>query len=254
MRRVRVIPTLLIRDGKLVKSLKFKKHDYLGDPINTVRIFNDKEADELVLLNISNNRHKQSINYHLIKDIVSEAFMPIAYGGGVRTLEQIGEILNLGVEKIILNTSLINEKLIQDAVAAFGSQSIVASLDINKNLFGASGFYINNGKKKISSDPIQFAKQCEQLGIGEIILHSIQREGTYLGYDCQLIKKVSEAVSIPLVALGGAGSIEDFKAAIDSGASAVAAGSLFVYSGKRKGVLINYPNDELKIKLYEKLK
>lgn len=254
MRRIRVIPTLLIQEGRLVKSLKFKKHDYLGDPINAVKIFNEKEVDELVLLDISLNRHKKEINYAFVENIVSEAFMPIAFGGGIRNIQQIRKILSLGVEKVVLNKSLVDEQLIKDASFEFGSQSIVASMDINKPLFGGLAVYLDNGKKKINSSPVDFAKQCEALGIGEIILNAIHKDGTYSGFDYRLIKEVSEAISIPLVALGGASTITDFYTAIEAGASAVAAGSLFAYSGKREGVLINYPRqDVLRSELYEKL-
>ncbi|WP_420316459.1 AglZ/HisF2 family acetamidino modification protein [Ekhidna sp.] len=254
MRRVRVIPTLLIQNGRLVKSFKFKKHDYLGDPINAVRIFNDKQVDELALLNISTDRHKKEINYDFIEQIVSEAFMPIAFGGGIKNIDQIRKILNLGVEKVVINKSLSNKDLIRNAASEFGSQSILASIDINKNFLGKEGVYLDNGRKKWSSNTLGFAIECEKLGIGEIILHSIYKDGTYNGYDLELLKKVSDEVSIPVVALGGASSIEDFYKAVESGASAVAAGSLFAYSGKREGVLINYPKQiELKEKLFNRL-
>ena len=254
MRRVRVIPTLLIQDGRLVKSLRFKKHDYLGDPINAVKIFNGKEVDELALLDISANRHKKEIDYDFIETIVSEAFMPMAFGGGIRNMAQIRKILSLGVEKIVLNKSLVDEDLIKAASFEFGSQSVVASLDVDKRMLGGTGVYLDNGRKKIKATPVQFARRCEALGIGEIILNTIYKDGTYTGFDYGLIKEISEAINIPLVALGGASTIDDFYTAIESGASAVAAGSVFVYSGKREGVLIKYPGQaELKEKLYDKL-
>lgn len=252
MRRVRVIPILLIKDGGLVKSVKFKDYKYVGDPINAVKIFNDKEVDEIVILDISASAARTSPNLKAIKEIAGEAFMPLAYGGGITTLEQIKQLIAAGVEKIVLNNSAYNNsKLISEAASWIGSQSVVVSIDVRKNIFGKYKVYILNGSKSTGIDPIEYAVNMESAGAGEIFLNSIDRDGTFDGYDLDLVEKVSKAVSIPVVAIGGAGKTEDFSDAIAKGASAVGAGSLFVFQRPHKAVLISYPSQqELKTKLY----
>ena len=248
MFRPRVIPVLLLKNKGLVKSINFKNYRYIGDPINAVKIFNDLRADELVFLDILASKENRIIPLEFVKEVGDEANMPFAVGGGISSLRQIEELIKAGAEKVIINTHAIeNPDFIHQASETFGSSTIVVSIDVKKNMWGKEKVYILGGKKASKYDPITFATIAEEQGAGEIILTSIEKEGTMTGYDFQLIKKVASSVSIPLVAHGGAGSIEDFKKAVkESYASAVAAGSMFVYHGPRKAVLINYPTlDEL---------
>jgi len=254
-KRVRVIPVLLIYKNGLTKTIKFKQHKYVGDPINAVKIFNEKEVDEIVVLDISATNENRGPDIKLISDIASEAFMPLAYGGGIRTLEEIKALINCGVEKIVLNTSaVVNPVLLKDASEWIGSQSLVVSIDVKKNIFGKYKVYSHNGRRNTGIDPVVFAIKMAKSGVGEIYLNSIDLDGTFGGYDLELIKAVSSAVSIPVVALGGARGIDDFSNAIQSGASAVAAGSLFIFQMPHRAVLISYPSeDELKQKLFHNL-
>jgi len=227
-------------DG-LVKTERFKNPRYIGDPINAIRIFNEKEVDELVVLDIGATK-SGSINFDLLGRITKEAFMPLAYGGGITTAEEIQKILGLGFEKVIINNSALNDqRLIANAAAVCGSQSIVGCIDVNKTLLGKRVVYRHVEKKNTNIDPVLWAKELETLGAGEILLYSVDRDGTYSGYDLDLIKAVASKITIPLVALGGARGFEDFKAGISSGASAVSAGSAFVFHGPRRAVLITYP-------------
>ncbi len=239
----RIIPVLLIKDGGLVKSVQFKKYKYVGDPINAVKIFNEKEVDEIVILDISASKEKREPNMEMISDIASEAFMPLAYGGGITTIEQVKNILYQGVEKVVFNTSaLFNEKLITECATTFGSSSTVVSIDVKKNIFGKYKVYANSGNKNTGLDVIGFAQKMQNIGAGELFLNSIDRDGAYKGYDLELIKMVSEKVDIPVIACGGASNEDDLVKAIkQGGASASAAGSLFVFQGTHKAVLINYP-------------
>jgi imidazole glycerol-phosphate synthase subunit HisF len=242
MLNIRVIPCLLLRNAGLVKTVKFKKPRYIGDPINAVRIFNEKEVDELVFLDIEATSLNSGPNFELIKDIASEAFMPFAYGGGISSTDQIKQLFALGVEKIILNTAAVNTpKLIPAAVALAGSSSVVISIDIKRNFMGKYRVCLANGRKDMKLDPISHAKEMEHLGAGEILVNAIDRDGCMSGYDLDLIQKISEAVSIPVVASGGAGELRHFKECVGAGASAVAAGSMFVFHGRHKAVLITYP-------------
>ncbi len=240
--RPRVIPVLLLRDGGLVKTRNFSSSKYVGDPINAVRIFNEKEVDELVILDIS---RPVDPNYSLIADICSEAFMPVAYGGGIRCLEQIERLLAIGTEKVVINTSAAsNPGLVSKAASRVGSSSVVVSIDVRKGLFGKRSVYVESGKKALGKLPEDYAREVEDLGAGEIILGSIERDGEMSGYDLELIQVVSSSVSLPVVALGGAGSLADMQLAIQRGASAAAAGSMFVFKGKHRAVLISYPAPE----------
>lgn len=242
MFRPRIIPCLLLRNGGLVKTTRFASPRYLGDPINAVRIFNEKEVDELVLLDITATAEGRGPSYQTLTDIASECFMPVAYGGGLRTLDQIERVLKLGVEKVCINSAAVeNPDFVAQSAAVFGSQSIVVSIDVKRTLLGTYKAYTRSGSRCTRLDPIEAARRAYQLGAGEIFLNSIDRDGTMKGYDLKLVKDISGAVSIPVVACGGAGRIEDFQVAIDAGATAVAAGSLFVYHGKRRAVLINFP-------------
>jgi len=243
MLSIRVIPTLLLKDEGLVKGSMFKDHKYVGDPINAVKIFNEKEVDEIIFLDISATNKKSELNYELIKDIASEAFMPFSYGGGITSIYQIERLFNIGVEKVILNTSaFFNPSLITEASKVAGSQSIVVSIDVRKSIWGKQEVYVNNGSLCTNRNPIDYAKQMQDLGAGEIMICSINQEGTRKGYDLELVRNVSDAVSIPVIASGGAGSLNDlFEAIKKANASAVAVGDMFVFQGKHKAVLITYP-------------
>lgn len=243
MLKHRVIPILLLQNEGLIKTTKFKDPKYVGDPINAIRIFNDKEVDELVFLDILASKEKRMIDFDLIEKLASECFMPLCYGGGVRDIDSIRRILRLGVEKVSLNSSAFdNPDFVREAVSLFGSSTIVISIDVKKNLWGTYEVWTNGGTKNTKFSPVEAAKKMEALGAGEILLNSIDRDGTLLGYDDKLINQVSNSISVPLIAAGGAGKTADFSKAINSGASAVAAGSMFVFHGKHKAVLITYPN------------
>lgn len=255
MRRVRVIPVLLLKGGGLVKTVKFKEPRYVGDPVNAVKIFNEKEIDEIVILDIDASREKRSPNMQRIREIAGEAFIPLAYGGGISTIEQVKELFYIGVEKVIFNYQAIHQpQLLTEAAKLVGSQSVVASIDVKKNLFGKYKVYGLNGTLQTGKDPISFAKELQAAGAGEIFLNVIDKDGTYKGYDTELIAQVTAVLDIPLIACGGAGSMEDFYQAISSGASAVAAGSYFVFQRPHQAVLISYPSQqELHSKLYNRL-
>jgi cyclase len=242
MRRVRIIPVLLVDHGKLVKTTKFKNPNYIGDPVNAVKIFNNKEVDEIVLLDISATNEKRDPDYIKIEEICSEAFMPFAYGGGIDSIDQVDHLFKLGIEKVVLNSILAtNLELVKQISNKYGAQSIIASIDVKKNVFGKYTAYSNSGKIKISKPLKEYLKSILEAGVGEIMINSINRDGTFLGYDFELIELLSGLAEIPLIACGGAKSMEDFLNVIENGASAAAAGSLFVYRGEQRGILINYP-------------
>jgi len=239
----RVIPCLLFKDSALVKTIKFKNGNYIGDPINTIRIFNNLEVDELIFLDITATKKNKKPPFDVISQVTSECFMPLTYGGGVRSIEDMKKIFSLGVEKIVIGSYAVeNPSFIKEISKLFGSQSIIVSIDVKKDYSGKSKIYINNGTKPTERTPVEFAIQVEQMGAGEIFLNSIDKDGMMEGYDTGLIKTVSGAISIPLIACGGAGRIEDLGMAVKAGASAVAAGSLFVYQGRNRSVLINFPS------------
>jgi cyclase len=246
MFRPRVIVTLLLKNKGLVKGIKFKNHKYVGDPLNAVKIFNDKKADELVFLDIQATNENRNIDISLVKAIGDQCNMPFSVGGGIRSIAQIKDCIKAGAEKVVINTyAFENPYFIKEASDYFGSSTIVVSIDVKKNLFGKYQVYTNSGAKNTSVNPIEYATLVEQNGAGEIIVNSIDNDGAMQGYDLELTKLISENVSIPVIALGGAGNLTDFKLAIEHGnASAVAAGSLFVYYGHRRAVLINYPDRE----------
>lgn len=246
MLRTRVIPCLLLKNNGLVKTIKFKNPSYVGDPINAVKIFNDKEVDELVFLDITASTEKKGPNFKLLSEISTECFMPLGYGGGISTLQEIEQLFNLGIEKVILNSNAFSKpELLKQAIAIFGSQSIVASMDVRKNwLTKKQTVYTLGGHHNTKINPLEYAKQMEDIGVGELIVNSIDQDGTMDGYDYGLIKNISESVKIPIVALGGAGSIEDLQKAKAAGASALSAGSLFVYQKPHRAVLITYPSKE----------
>lgn len=248
----RVIPVLLMHKSGLVKSVRFKNYKYVGDPINAVRIFNEKEVDEIILLDIDATNEGRGPDMTHVKEIAEEAFIPLAYGGGISNIDQIKQLFQLGVEKVILNYHAVrNPALISEAARWAGSQSIVVSADVKKNMLGKYRIYIKNGTENTGLDPVSYLKHAEDAGAGEIFLNCIHKDGTYGGYDLEIIEMVGKKLSVPLIICGGAGSIEDFKNAIDAGASAVAAGSMFVFQRPHNAVLISYPSQsELKQQLY----
>jgi imidazole glycerol-phosphate synthase subunit HisF len=242
--RHRIIPVLLLKNNGLYKGRKFKDHKYVGDPINAVKIFNDKEVDELVFLDITASLNRKEPNYEMLFDIASECFMPLAYGGGIDSVEMIRKLLSVGIEKVILNTYAVrNPEFVKEAVKYFGSSTIVVSIDAKKNLFGKYNVYIQSGQEKTNLNPVDWAIELEKMGVGEIIINSIDKDGTLSGYDFLLVEEVAKAVNLPVIAAGGAAGLNDFvKACKVHKASAAAAGAKFVFQGKHNAVLITYPS------------
>lgn len=245
MYRPRLIPVLLLKSNGLVKSQSFGKYKYIGDPINAVKVFNDLKADELFFFDILATKENRLISLDFVRDVGEEAHMPFAVGGGIQTIEHIRNIINAGAERVVINSSAgMNPDFIAAATHAFGSTTIVVCIDVKKDLLGKEKVWIKNGSKALSYSPVEFAILMEQKGVGEIIIQSIARDGAMNGYDIDLIKRVSKAVSIPVVALGGAGNAEHIKQGYKEGyANGLAAGSMFVYYGTEKGVLLNYPEN-----------
>lgn len=231
-------------NGALVKTVRFKNPTYVGDPVNAVRIFNQKEVDELVLLDIEATTHNRGIDYETLEKIVSECFMPICYGGGVNTLEDMRRLFSLGMEKISLGAAASeNPDLIRQASEEFGNQAIVVTLDVKKGIFGGYSVLTHQGKKDTRVHPVEAARKMERLGAGEILLNSIDQDGTWNGFDMKLLSEVTKAVNLPVIASGGAGSLQDVRLAVsEGGASAVAIGSMAVFQGKDLGVLIKFPS------------
>lgn len=252
MLRPRIIPCLLVHDKGLVKTVQFKNPKYVGDPINAVRIFNEKEVDELMVLDIDATGENREPDYKMIEHLAAECRMPLCYGGGIKSAAQAQRIFNLGVEKIAISAAVINnESLLKEIADIVGVQSVVVVLDVKKKLLGGYEVYINNGRKGTGKNPIQFAKHLQDLGVGEIVINSIDQDGQMKGYDMNLIQKIREVLHIPLTVLGGAGSLDDIKSVIDKfGVLGVSAGSLFVFKGVYKAVLINYPTRSEKEKLF----
>jgi imidazole glycerol-phosphate synthase subunit HisF len=249
MQNFRVIPVLLYKGRGLYKSVKFDQYKYVGDPINAVKIFNDKEVDELIFLDIDPAKRNTEPDYELIKEIATECFMPVCYGGRVTTIDQIRKILSLGIEKVSINKRAVTDPLfIKQASEEFGASTIVVSIDVKKNFWNKYEVYTDNGNQNAKTDPFTLAKKMEEMGAGEILINSIDRDGMMQGYDLELLSKLTLTASVPIIACGGASTMEDFSKAIHCGASAVAAGSMFVFHGKHKAVLINYPSQsELKL-------
>jgi imidazole glycerol-phosphate synthase subunit HisF len=255
MLRPRIIPCLLVHNNGLVKTVKFKDPKYVGDPLNAVRIFNEKEVDELMVVDIDATSHGNEPDHSLIQKLAAECRMPLCYGGGIKTADGAQYIFSLGVEKIALSASAIEKpELITEIAHRVGNQSVVVVLDVKKKLFGNKyELFTHNGKKSSGLDPIEFAKRCETLGAGEVIINSIDQDGTMGDYDHNLIDKIRESISIPMTVLGGAGSLSDIGSLIEKhGIVGAAAGSLFVFKGKYKAVLINYPNPTEKEQLLQK--
>ena len=243
MLRPRIIPVLLLRNNVLVKTIAFKNEKYIGDPINAVHIFNDLRADELVFLDIDATAENRTINTAFVQQVGEEADMPFAVGGGIRTVEDIRRIIAAGAEKVVIGTAAVTDpELVQQASAAFGSSTIAVCIDVKKKFLGGSVVWTHGAKKSSSLSPVAFARKMEEKGAGELIIQSIEKDGSMTGYDLDLIRSIAEAVSIPVVALGGAGKTDDLRTAWKQGyANGLAAGSMFVYQSARRGVLINYP-------------
>lgn len=245
--RTRIIPALLLDNSALVKTTQFRNPQYIGDPVNTVKIFNELEVDELVFLDISASTDKRGPNIPVLREIADECFMPLAYGGGISTIDQAREIFEIGFEKIVLNTAThIVPNTISLMAEHFGAQAVVASIDVKRSFLGRYRVWTSSGKVDTKKDPIDWAVEVENLGAGEILLTSIDKEGTWSGFDLDLIECVSDAVSIPVIAHGGAGNLDHISAAVNVGrASAVAVGSMLLYQQKSMGVLVNFPDKEL---------
>jgi len=243
--RPRIIPVLLMDNRDLIKTIKFKERTYLGDPVNAVKIFNRKGIDELAILDIGVTKNHSEPDFEILKDIASEAFMPLSYGGGITTIDQAMELAKIGYEKVMLNTQLVrNPELVKRIVEKLGSQSVVASIDA-KLVHGKYMCVINDGQEIVKLSPKILAKQAEELGVGEIFLNSVDRDGMMDGYDLKLVRNIVTCVNIPVTACGGAGGIEDLKKALYEGnAHAAAGGSMFVYYGRLKAVLITAPTEE----------
>ncbi|ABR91599.1 imidazoleglycerol phosphate synthase [Janthinobacterium sp. Marseille] len=253
MLAIRVMPCLLMDQGALVKTVQFKKPTYIGDPVNAVRIFNQKEVDELLLIDITATTEKRGIDFETLEKLVTECFMPICYGGGVDNLVDMRRLYHLGIEKISLSAAAItNPELVREAAAEFGNQAIVVTLDVKKNLFGKHTVRTHQGKTDTKRSPVEVAREMEQAGAGEILLYSIDKDGTWSGFDLDLIQNVTRAVGIPVIACGGAGELAHLRSAVnEAGASAVAIGSMAVFQAKDLGVLIKFPTREQQEKTFE---
>jgi imidazole glycerol-phosphate synthase subunit HisF len=242
MLKHRVIPCLLLRNGGLVKTIKFSDPKYVGDPINAIRIFNDKEVDELMVLDITASKEKKEPNYALIEQFASECCMPLSYGGGIKNMEQAQRLFNSGIEKICLQTSVLDDlSLVKNLSDKWGSSSILVSIDVKKNWMGQPKLYSAATGKTLDKKWTDFMLEAVKAGAGEIVLNAVDKDGTMKGMDTELIKEAAKLLSVPLVAVGGAGSLADIKAAVDAGANAVSAGAFFVFQGPHRAVLITYP-------------
>lgn len=247
----RFIPCLLLQDGGLVKTVRFKNPKYIGDPINAIRIFNDKYVDELIFLDINASRLNKELDYDLIERIAGECFMPLCYGGGVKTLAQARKLINLGVEKISINSTAIrNLSFVKELVSELGSQSVVGAIDIKRNFWGVEFVYDASLKRLTNIDPLTHAQNLITAGVGEIFINDVNKDGTFSGYNTSLISRITNKINVPLIACGGASDIDNMQKAFLAGASAAAAGSLFVFYGPHRAVLINYPDYSIIKKIF----
>jgi cyclase len=246
MLRTRIIPTLLLRGESLVKTVQFDKFGYIGDPVNTCRIFNELEVDELAFLDITASVEKREPNLKVLQEISNECFMPLSYGGGIRSVDSAERILGIGFEKVIFNTyPFENPGIISETAKAFGSQSVIIAIDVKRSFWGKYEVYSLSGSVNRRKSPVEWAKEIEDLGAGEILLTSIDREGTWKGFDIELTRQVADTVSIPVIANGGAGTVGHIGDVVKNGhASAVALGSMVVYQARGMGVLVNFPDKE----------
>jgi len=252
MFRPRIIPVLLLHKGILVKSQRFKKYNYIGDPLNAVRIFNELMADELIVLDIDASKKKQVISLQTVREIAEEAMMPFSVGGGINKIDHVKNILAAGVEKVIIGKqAIVDPTFIKTASQEFGSAAITVCLDYKKNFWGKEKVWSINGTESSAFSPVEFGQLMEEYGAGELIVQSIENDGMMGGYDITSIKNIAEKVSIPVIALGGAGCLSDLqKARVEGNATGLAAGSIFVYYDKSRSVLINYP-DKNDIRFYK---
>ena len=242
MLRTRVIPVLLLHGKSLIKTLQFGKFQYIGDPANTVRIFNELEVDELAFLDIKAARERTDPDLDMLRDVSKECFMPLSYGGGITQINQAKKVFEIGFEKVIINTAAYKTpELVTEIAQIYGSQAVVVSIDVGQTLFRRPQLRSQGGRTMQLNSPLEWAREMQERGAGEILLTSMQREGTYKGFDLNLIAKISAAVDIPVIAHGGAGSVNDIRHAVDHGASAVALGSMVVFQKKGMGVLISFP-------------
>ena len=246
MLRTRIIPCLQLIDESLVKTIKFGKHGYIGDPINTVRIFNELEVDELCFLDIRATVENRSPNFRILEEIANECFMPLSYGGGIKDAQTAQKILSRGFEKIVVNTAAFFDKSLVKKISEYsGNQSVIGSIDVKKNFWGKYQVYVADGTKKIDIDVISWAQELEALGAGEILITSMDQDGTWNGYDNELVSMITKAVRVPVIANGGAGNVNHIAEVVKTGgASAVALGSMVVYQKKGMGVLVNFPDKQ----------
>lgn len=246
MMRPRIVPCLLLRNGGLVKTTRFRDPVYLGDAVNIVRIFNDKEADEIALLDITASRERRGPDIAFVQQVASECFMPLCYGGGVRTIEQVRALFLAGVEKVALNAAAADDPgFVRAAADRFGSQSVVVSMDVRRTMLGRYRVWVPGTGATRPEEPEAYAVAAQAAGAGEILLQSVDRDGTMRGYDLQLVRRVTSAVDIPVIACGGAGSVADLVAVVrEGGASAAGAASMFVFQGRHRAVLITTPSDQ----------
>lgn len=244
MLRTRIIPCLLLKNESLVKTVKFKEYNYIGDPVNTVRIFNELEVDELMFLDIFASKENRGINFKILEDISNECFMPLSYGGNIKSLDDAKKIFKIGFEKVVINSNSFNNlKLIEEISNYFGVQSVVCSIDIKNSFWGTQKIYSHHGRKKQNVDIVSWVKKLEKAGAGELLVTSIDKEGSWEGYDIELIKKITSNVQIPVIANGGCGKVEHLGEVVKkANASACAIGSMLVYQKKGMGVLVNFPD------------
>lgn len=246
MLKIRIIPCLQLIESSLVKTVKFRNPSYIGDPVNTVRIFNELEVDELCFLDIRATSQNKKTNFRILEEIANECFMPLSFGGGLKDFETVKKIFAIGFEKVVINSYAIKQpQFITKVAEYFGNQAVIASIDIKKNILGNHLVFTNNGIEKTKLEPISWAQKLEELGAGELLVTSMDRDGIWEGFDVKIIKKISESVSIPVIANGGAGSVQHIGDVVINGrASAVALGSMVVYQKKGMGVLVNFPDKE----------
>lgn len=242
MLKHRVIPVLLLQDGGLVKTREFKNPVYVGDPINTIRIFNEKEVDEIIVLDIGASRLGHEPDYKLIEECAGECFMPLTYGGGVASVSQASQLFRLGVEKVCIQSSALHDlSIVSDLAGRFGSQAVAVSVDVRRNWLGTPQLFSAAKGQPVAENWLEFAGKAQAAGAGEIVVNAVNRDGTLAGPDLKLIRQAADALSVPLIAVGGISSLADIRAATDAGASAVAAGAFFVFHGPHRAVLITYP-------------
>lgn len=246
--RTRLIPLLLLSNGGFYKTEKFSAPKYLGDPMNIIKIFNEKEVDELIVLDIDAARDGTTPDLETLKDISEECFCPLSYGGGITDVDTATKIVSIGFEKIIVNSATFHKpQIVADLARVLGRSSVVGSIDVKKNWRGVGQVFVNGGQTKIPASPVEWARELEDRGAGEICINSIDRDGKMIGYDLDLVQRIVEAVDIPVIAAGGAGSMQDIQDVIrTAGASAAAAGSFFVFQGKHRAVLLSYPDETVR--------